>query len=201
MKDFEREDALDILALLVERSTEFDEKTKQRGFVSQQSLADTSDEGKENIKNCFPKSENESENLATKVQDCVQLFRDMSNQYTDDGGKLNHDARMKILDELELSYEYASEMKRAALSASTWLRSVSRSSNDSAKDSNYDRNQPQFRMPSEPPTLKNVALTYREKLEETKNLNLRLNQELSTCRAEIGRLKAMNRNEVSSVCW
>ena len=99
---------------------------------------------------------------------------------------------MKILNELELSYVYATEMKRAALSAMTWLRSLGRTSNDGC--SVNDKNRPQFWINSHQNT--NTSSSYEGQMEEKNNTIKRLNQELSICRAEIGRLTVLKRNEV-----
>jgi hypothetical protein len=185
VKDIEREDAIDILALLVERSVEFHEKMEQKPENTE------SDEKKENTNN-----NNNSEKSSIEVQKCVAFFQNKSKENTEIG-PYDHDTRMKILDELEQSHIYAAEMKRAALSALTWLRSVRRSPSSPTDNLTADKSNTHQRMPSDPTILKTLAHSYQEQLREKDDLNKRLDLELSFCRAEIGRLKSVKRNEVS----
>ena len=80
-----------------------------------------------------------------QLQEDLQTLRELSSKHP------NHSSHMQTLDSLLASHTYALEMKRAAFSASTWLKSTQRDSE--------------------------------EKLQQ-------LNEELSKCRAEIGRLKS-----------
>ena len=121
----------------------------------------------------------------------------MSNQQADENGPYDHDSRMKVLDELEQCHIYSTEMKRAALSALTWLRSVGRSPSTSGPKSNFSIGKGN----SHQRIFQTLSQAYQEQLVEKDNLNRRLDQELSTCRAEIGRLKLMKRNEVSTAVW
>ena len=112
MKDVEREDALDILSLLVERSLGFEKKKS------------CSDEKKETSSNFFLNDVFNSSESLVDVQKCLAYFCVLSNQQADENGPYDHDSRMEILDELEQCHVYSTKMKRAALSALTWLRSV-----------------------------------------------------------------------------
>ena len=147
---------------------------------------------------------------------------------TDDQDSIltSHSTRMKAVDELLRSHTYAAEMRRAAKSASTWLRSIDRL--ESASDENdlevlRKSGSEAPSQPSERVTMKtrNDVLMKRRmknfkhvdkmdivalramlhsaelKAKEKEDMALRLNEELSQCRAEIGRLKTASRAEVS----
>ncbi len=185
MKDVEREDALDILALMVERSLGF----------SKNKIC--SDEKKESS-SCDGSSDDTLNSTLIDVQNCLEYFRNLSNQQADENGLHDHETRMKILDELEQCHIYSAEMRRAAFSASTWLRSV-RTNPSAVNPSNNDISL--GKRHSHERLFQTLSQAYQEQLDEKDNMNRKLDQELSTCRAEIGRLKSMNRNEVSRIIW
>ena len=142
------------------------------------------------------------------------------------GTQSGHDVRMAALDELVRSHSYALEMKRAALSASAWLKSIGRSSanhieeSDAAEDNDGDRqeedrplgvsNGDDLRQCKPIPgsqkieilSLKALLHTAQMEAKEKAAAALKLDEELSKCRAEIGRLRSAARNEVSifTVC-
>ena len=199
IRDIEREDALDILTLLVERSVEFDKKTKMKNALY-------NDESGGHKEICEKKVETNvtEEEMTTNIKKCLHYFREHSKQLID--GPLSHDERMTILNELEQSHVYANEIRRASLSAQTWLKSVVRSTftnqhsqirGTNTATSTFLNNE----LPTDPEVLKSLASSYQHQLKEKDDLNNRLNLELSTCRAEIGRLKTMKRNEVSRNAW
>ena len=92
-------------------------------------------------------------------------------------------------------------MKQAAVSASTWLNAVGRSG-DIALPISKKNFKPEGKSSlSEGEMMKMDAHELRSALqgivEEKDELNRRLNNELSQCRAEIGRLRTSQRTEVS----
>lgn len=186
---------MDILTLLVERSLEFDKKTKIANVVD--------NDGGGRFNEIGEKKEETNvtdEEMTTKVEKCLHSFREHSKQLND--SPLSHDERMTILNELEQSYVYANEMRRASLSAQSWLKSVVRSTftnrpNQSQEATRATSSILKSELPTDPEVLKSLASSYQHQLKEKDDLNNRLNLELSTCRAEIGRLKTMKRNEVS----
>lgn len=163
----------------MERSTEFDDKTKQRD-----------NDGPNDISSNTFQNEEFGVTLS-EVQKSVKFFRTTSKIHNDTE-HIEHGIRNKVLDELELSFVYAAEMKRAAMSAKSWLQSVCKTSDDGKIGTYIEGTKTQFGIPSET----SLMLSFHEELEMTKKVNVRLNQELSTCRAEIGRLKTVGRNEV-----
>jgi hypothetical protein len=150
----------------------------------------------------------------------IEDFRKWSQEHDDVARQ--HSRRMKILDELFKSHAYAVEMKRAASSASTWLKSIGRGQTVSnhnvlgdddeirggelttaiidaigAKDNDKKLNSNKTIDKMEMMTLKATLHSTQLALTETKQVNTNLNEELSKCRAEIGRMKSISRNEVS----
>ena len=101
------------------------------------------------------------------------------------------------------------EMRRAATSASKWLKSINKSNEEDDGESativnsvgfeNYkikaDSNNAIDKM--EMITLRATLRSTQLELIETKKVNINLNEGLSKCRAEIGRMKSLSRNEVS----
>lgn len=263
--EIEREDALDILSCLVERSAAFEkgsvadrkqlqqEVTENRNHaVGRSMLSATPESGQlcepipeddkvstfaevgtrnDSVIQSPPKrrrnqepSEDvlESGSLSTEMMASIKDLRNISSLH---GGDKDHDHRMKILDQLLYSHIYATEMKRAANSASTWLRSIGRS-----EDSSIDETASMLSFPgdvplvdatmsgapeTEQPTegeaicsssfekkmdlrtlramLHSASLQAKEKAKEAE----RLDEELTKCRAEIGRLKSAANTDVS----
>lgn len=276
--EIERDDALDILACLVERSVAFDQELAQSSQVETIEEGDES-EGKEeagtgtNYPSESKGDSSESEKVELTDDDRVSTFADIgvrdvksppptrrksgidllqadsfSSDLTDaifmirkisqdyDGNEvgtedpesssMSHATRMKAVDELLRSHTYAAEMRRAAKSASTWLRSIDRLGS-SPDENDVEDLQEAARMTSGQPSesenqeakqsadeieegeqpknvdkMDIVALTAmlhsaELKAKEKEDMALRLNEELSQCRAEIGRLKTASRTEVS----
>ena len=140
-----------------------------------------------------------------------------------------HIQRMAVMDELVKSHAYAVEMKRAAVSASSWLKSIGRGQKGGSNYANEfipiesvdddDTTAPKPKSSSvgqtsgeseanqngtkpndmmELLTLRAMLHSTQLELNETKRANTNLNDELTNCRAEIGRLKTVSRNEVSA---
>eukprot|EP00980_Cylindrotheca_fusiformis_P028014 scaffold22575_cov141-Cylindrotheca_fusiformis.AAC.45 len=183
----EREDALDILACLVERGAE-----------QQQEERDLPASG-------------ESESLITNVSEELQKWKNEQ-----DNSDENFSIRIAVLEELLRSHAYAGEMKRAAHSASTWLKSIGRSTTSAVdlkevkvedsdeaqegagegkteEDGRGDDNDSSLKM--EMATLKAMLHTAQMELKEKAEANQKLDMELSKCRAEIGRLRSASRSE------
>jgi len=157
----------------------------------------------------------------------IETFRIWSQEHdADDNSSDNdvaqqHSRRMLILGELLRSHAYAVEMKRAASSASTWLKSIGRGHTENIhnflkdgdekcgrgepisaiinsvvaenNDKKLNNNNTIDKM--ELMTLKATLHSTQLELVETKQVNMNLNEELSQCRAEIGRMKSISRNE------
>jgi hypothetical protein len=146
-----------------------------------------------------------------------------------DSSRGNHGARMTALDDLMRSHAYALEMKRAALSASAWLNSIGRLSTDGTGDSPTGNDQPTTQnahssssqqveaaggqasgegshvMNRSADTMELLSLkaqlhSAQMEAKEKAAVAKKLNEELSNCRAEIGRLRSAYRSQVSSSC-
>lgn len=126
--------------------------------------------------------------------------------------------KIAILQELIESHAYAVEMKRASASASAWLKSIGRgrstskpeiSSNviemrdhnllktSSATTGVQSENEDNLTRKMDVLTLRASLHNSQIELSEVKECNLILNEELSKCRAEIGRMKSISRGNVS----
>ena len=175
----EREDALDILALIARRGATLD----PTGKTPSKSRRNT-DDILERIKELREIS---------KVQDgAVGLEED------------SHRERMEALDELIRSYDYANEMKRVSKTATSWLRSIGRESIDKntlerfITDLSVEPNLSTDATAGATTLSDSVDLaTAMAKLHSTemelqeKKIQTRLlNEELAKCRAEIGRLNS-----------
>jgi hypothetical protein len=280
--EIEREDALDILSCLVERSVAFEnetdvalfEDTAENDFVGDDEDADEFvDEGEDDAAAKAPKIEaNErdvdddkistfadvgaqrnaieepevqsppksrrkcratekivrNDSLPMEMRDAIDAIREISSKFQEDD-PVKHARRMKAIDELLLSYTYAGEMKRAAKSASVWLRSigrsgssigdeghsfastrqdsfpfsisVSRARNQSAGEEQESETASQFVDNMDVLGLKAMVHSAELNVKEKEEQIARLNEELSTCKAEIGRLNsASSRTEVREPC-
>lgn len=287
--EIEREDALDILSCLVERSVAFDqelaislrvhtiqeaeEENDGRGDGAEITVvSDASQAGEKKAESADddristfadigvrdaespdvlqspPKGRRasasstlEADAFSSDITESIRMIQRISQDYernTSQGSRLetediSHSMRMKAIDELLKSHTYAAEMRRAAKSASTWLRSLDRS-DASSDENNQDMNikidlsvaesahgenheaqnelekranqsageQQESELQRTDDTMDIVALkailhSWQVKAKENEDLSARLNEELSNCRAEIGRLKSASRAEVS----
>lgn len=142
---------------------------------------------------------------SNSIKECIDFFRQISFEHNEDSRDgvviSNHKNRLAILDHLENTHTYAVEMKQAALSASTWLNAVGRSSGVALPMSRENFKPEGKSSLSEEEMMKMDLHELRSALqgivEEKDELNRRLNNELSQCRAEIGRLRTSQRTEVS----
>ncbi len=157
----------------------------------------------------LPKSKEADKKPCLSIEECVEDLRKISRQYEehehDDDDKTSHETRMIILNNLEKAHTYATEMKQAALSASTWLHAIGRSgesSSESRRDFNMKNNKRVVLSTDElmkmgTKQLASIVQNIELQLMDKNELNNRLDNELSKCRAEIGRLKTTSRTEVS----
>jgi len=137
---------------------------------------------------------------------CIDALRHVSKEHNSsdgDGAGPCHGDRITVLEQLEHSYAYAMEMKQAALSASTWLTAIGRTGTGETprREPNYNGSQfisEEKMLQMDSNELKNLVKVAHAQLVEKNEINERLDNELSICRAEIGRLKtSSSRNEVS----
>jgi hypothetical protein len=189
----------------------------------------------------LPPSDPFSPDLTDAIRMLRRISQDFERTMAVEDEAMNHSMRMKAIDELLQSHTYAVEMRQAAKSASTWLRSIDRSDGTSDEKGHQMGESEDVGHSSEPKTAQDVCSEiYASETNEEKNLNqsagdehkseipistgeidmtalksmlysaelkakekedlaLRLNAELSKCRAEIGRLKTASRAEVSGL--
>ena len=75
----------------------------------------------------------EADSCSSDVSEAIRMIRRISQEYERscpndaESDTMTHSTRMKAVDELLRSHTYAAEMRRAAKSASTWLRYIGRS--------------------------------------------------------------------------
>ena len=199
--EIEREDALDILACLVERGVSLHEDASKGDSKAGLGL-----KGIHAIQEEKETSDFNSDYIGTV---CEEL-RIMSEEQEKSGrGRNSHTLRMSALEELLRSHSYAMEMKRATLSASVWLKSIGRSGMsvpDGGRDSDSmggqasgEGNGIESKDKIEMMTLKALLHTAQIEAKERAAAVERLNEELSKCRAEIGRLKTASRGQVSTI--
>jgi len=209
--DIEREDALDILALLVERSVAFHEKKDELASNVVEEKVEEEGEDDSKLQKCSSHEDDERQveslpSYVTDIQESIEELRVISKNYDNDSAK--HAVRMRAIGELQRSHTYALEMNRAALSASTWLCAIGRgggkrestselfcvddqhstvsNNSDSLINEQFKTNSNDLRL-----ALQKTQLQLTAKDE----LNKRLDHELSFCRAEIGRLKSVARSD------
>lgn len=175
----------------------------------------------------------QADSFSSDLTDAIRVIQKISQDYdrnansTDDQDSFltSHSTRMKAVDELLRSHTYAAEMRRAAKSASTWLRSIDRlegssdendlevlrkygreASSQPPESDNEDTKRSAGEMENEElkpvdkmdiVALRAILHSVELKAKEKEEMALRLNEELSQCRAEIGRLKTATRAEVS----
>ena len=191
--EIEREDALDILACLVERGV---------------SMKDGDEEGADSRVSNNDKETGAADVASTKpdISAAVEELKELSRAAGSDDKA--HELRLQVLSELMKSREYALEMRRVSKSASSWLKSIGRSSegeglsaltgtksNDDAEKSSAQVVETQS--PGENAsegidllTMKAMLHSARMEAREKSDHVDRLNTELAKCRAEIGRLKS-----------
>ncbi len=187
--EIEREDALDILACLVERGVSLKEKG---GNKTDTAVAEkmTSSET-EDCESIF------SSNSSLDVSGTVQFLKDLTAKHAAENDDNSNNQTQEVLEELVRSHEYALEMRRVSRSASSWLESIGRSLKRQdmiSEENKASKGQPAGECVSEgildlltaKALLHSAQLEVKEKIEQAD----RLNEELAKCRAEIGRLRS-----------
>ena len=124
----------------------------------------------------------------SNVQRIAKLLKEIceeSSSIEHDAPDINQQMRSDVIDALLRSHVFALEMKRYSLSAKQWLDSIGFSTLESDGSCKIDGNQ----------ALGDVALRVCLRSSELSTTTkegeiIRLNEELSKCRAEIGRLKS-----------
>lgn len=201
--DVEREDALDLLALLVDRSLDFNNSTKRDGKFSPSDnaavdLSKVTSVG--NFEDGMPSS--------TILKDSFEALCQISNEYekNEEHGFPSHDKRMIVLNRLMDSHTYAMEMKQAALSASTWLSAIGRYGDKPISTSRFDGIQYSQYISEERlqqldvKDLRSLVHAAHSQLLEKMEVHRKLETELASCRAEIGQLKIrLSKTEVRYV--
>jgi hypothetical protein len=183
LNDNEREDAKILLKIFVEQTLMYDSRLSKEGEKGWQNPADGYSPPKKVTK--------------SMLEGALQQLRSMSKTYQEENSVIPHHILLAVLDELEASYEYAKEMKQAALSASSWLNSNDASDFEtSVQNSSIPQNVTIDQ-------LKSLNESLQRQLSAQYDVNEKLNEDLSFCRAEIGRLKSpMNYNAVDvSIHW
>ena len=155
------------------------------------------------------------------LQDLIQDFKKWVEDHEDNTASSHDEKRnlcqrkIELLQDLVRSRVYAVEMKRASASASSWLKSIGRGQSTRKLDilGDNDRNGKDERSRNstsklgtnksnstnemEILTMQATLRRSQSELTATKEINTMLNEELSKCRAEIGRMKSISRSDVS----
>lgn len=167
--DNEREDAKILLKIFVEQTLMYDKQLSEQSEKSKYHAADGA---------LAPKKVTKS-----ILQRALRQLRSMIDSNQEEESMVSHQVLVAVLDELETSYEYAQEMKQAALSASAWLNS-----NDTNFEPSMDHTLIRQNLTVDQLKASNESL--QRQLSEQYHVNEKLNQDLSICRAEIGRLRS-----------
>lgn len=208
MGDIEREDALDLLELLVERSIAFHKNVS----VGDTTRPSTNCEASSPLDhNETIKEKSQSEILDSEsFQECIDALCEISSLYNKNQEQEyhtkqesefpSHENRMIVLRRLVDSHTYAMEMKQAALSASTWLTAIGRMGSKRTHQvlpmSQYISEEKLQQMDAK--ELRSLVHAAHAQLLEKNDINKKLEGELSLCRGEIGRLKTeISKKEVS----
>lgn len=224
--DVEREDALDILACLVQRGvTAWHDDDTTTTTTNAAASKDKVGNGRE--------SSDMSTDAESLVATLMEELRESSTKDDKDGnGSTTSRAKqIEALDELIKSHSYALEMRRAALSAAGWLKSIgpgssasfsddpkksplpaesssSRVGQAAGEDAASAKQPPNTNKRSASPDYKMELLTLKarfrsmeQELRDKNEMASKLNEELSKCRAEIGRLQIATRPEVSLITF
>jgi hypothetical protein len=236
--EMEREDALDILACLVERGITLKSNVEEINGVQKttENAGKRADHGtvaeagskaldpvevtraRNNISFSSDRQGKEMD-LTVAVKALVQIsslhqhgnHSDTNDDLKQGTSRLTHDERVEALEELLRSHEYALEMRRVSQSASSWLKSIGRTTRGSdttntmraAAQASSDADSPSASMESTDAgvdllTAKAMLHSARLEIEEKSKLAQTLNSELAKCRAEIGRLKSAANTSINS---
>ncbi|CAJ1945605.1 unnamed protein product [Cylindrotheca closterium] len=196
----EREDALDILACLVERAVEQEEERSDSSSNDQDTAIAKLSEALKVAKKGSMKSEGAKDDGESKI--------DEETKTCEEGMSI----QPNVLDFLLKSHSYASEMMQATKSASSWLHSIGRgtshpavimeskeedgettSGEEKSEEDESSVNEGSLRLQIS--TIKAMLHSAKAELKAKSETNEKLDAELSKCRAEIGRLKTASRSE------
>lgn len=174
----ERGDAIDLLVCMVEQALNFDpvENKGSRDVLCEK---------------CQVEYDNRPSSRYNICGDCLEKMKIIVNSTGADASEtgqsppFNEQLRTRAVATLLRSHEFVLELKRSSLSANKWLESIGRTKNGNADSDGADGGPNQ--------SLEVVALRARLNSAENTISNkdnelMRLNEELSKCRAEIGRL-------------
>ena len=103
----------------------------------------------------------------------------------------NHPMRSNAIDTLMYSHEFVLQMKRASVSAQHWLQSVKHPAEINIK--NPDKENKKIELPLDVVALKAMLHSSQFTISRKDKEIIRLNKELSTCRAETGMLSSTSR--------
>ncbi len=184
----DREDALNILACLVERGVSLKDRegrsASNRGIDGPMGGDSTSRLG----------AENSTRSIALSG---VDELRDLVLASNIGENSLSYERRLVALDELLRSHEYAQEMRRASESALTWLKTVHYCTEPKIPQSSQFKGEDVMESDNETlpegldlSTAKALLRSSQLKVKEKCDLAEKLNEELAKCRAEIGRLRS-----------
>ena len=185
----ERGDAIDILAFMVDQSLSYGQlDTGSHALLcnecqDKRRAADSSTQYC--CSNCFEKVKR----IAESVKEIIG--NESSSSEHDDVSDIDRQMRSDVIDALIRSHEFALEVKRSSLSARTWLNSIGCSTVESVDKYKIDSNQALDDVASRA-RLRSAELSIATKEGEI----IRLNEELTKCRAEIGRLKSSHGAQV-----
>lgn len=224
--EIEREDALDILSVIVEQGV-----SAWNPSSSIPAGVQADERGDDNTPSRATTDANNESDSESLIQNMADELRKISLGVDDaDSKDNNHSKRMVALEELLKSHAYALEMKRAATSASTWLKSIGRcpssmegiaaatgttighdgreqlEKDHSGGEASGEKDRSEISGGSDSAAstkieilaLKAMLHNAQLELEEKTERNRKLDEELCKCRAEIGRLKSASSRVVVS---
>jgi len=225
--EIEREDALNLLACLCERGItlqsqddgpkvssgeNFELSCPAKALPVEESSKGGLRDSQLNQKK-VSKVELETETIDTALDKLREISKGLSSGESCDeqekaSSSSNHKLRMEVLDQLKRSHTYALEMQRASMSANAWLRSIRHSDSKEAQDdkpiAKPEKEEAETCETGDAKSdvdvlalkamLHQAQIKAREKSEEARKLN----EELSECRAEIGRLRSVSRSNKNS---
>jgi len=153
---------------------------------------------KKNNKESSPRPSSSCNDCLVKMKLIANSMKEISADSSSENEQSSNDqvVRSMAIDTLLHSYEFALALKQSSLSANKWLESIGWTKNDITISDNDETEE----YTNQSSDLDVVALRARlhsaENTIESKHGEFeRLNEELSKCRAEIGRLKSSSRTE------
>jgi len=176
----ERGDAIELLACMVKQTLNFDEMESK---VSHEFLCEI----------CRETPDSSCEDCLEKVKLIANSIKEISTDSSDDEQSpvFNRQITSDVVDTLLRSYEFALEAKQSSLSANKWLASIGCAENKNIVSDEIDGCNESLNGVATRARLHSAEYTISSKQGEIS----RLNEELSNCRAEIGRLKSSSRSQ------